>query len=94
LFEEFSGENDFKPVLGIVDEGELEEDEFAFYALDFGLNFGAGYQMGSVLFNFGYSLGLGNITAEIENDNPYNTRETLKRSNRVISFSISYILNQ
>ena len=91
---EFSGENDFKPVLEEVKEGELTADEFAFYAFDYGLNFGAGYQIGPILFNFGYSLGLGNSTAEEEEERRYDNREILKRSNRVFSLSMSYILNK
>ena len=94
FFSTTSGENDFKPVLGKSDEGELAEDERAFYALDFGLNLGVGYQIGPILFNFGYSLGLGNLTPEFEEERRYDGREILKRSNRVVSLSLSYILNK
>lgn len=93
-FGETSGENDFKPVLEKVEEGDLEEDQLAFYALDFGLNFGVGYQMGPILFNLGYSLGLGNISPEQEEGGRYDGRDVLKRSNRIVSFSMSYILNE
>lgn len=94
VFGEFSGENEFKPVLEEVKEGELTADEFAFYAFDFGLNLGVGYQKGPILFNFGYSLGLGNSTAEQEEERRYDNRENLKRSNRIFALSMSYILNE
>lgn len=77
----------FKPVFGEVGEGDLGDDEDAYSAFDYGLNFGVGYQVGSVLINAGYSLGLGNITPAYEGDN--DDRSDYKISNRVISLSVT-----
>ena len=78
----------FKPVLGEVGEGDLDDDEVAYRALDYGLNLGVGYQVGSILINAGYSLGLGNLTPAYEGDD--DDRKDYKISNRVISLSVSY----
>lgn len=80
------GVTKYKPVFKSVDDVELNDEEKAYFGLDYGLNFGIGYQVGPILFNAGYSLGLGNITAEYDEE----YRKDFQESNRVISLSASY----
>jgi hypothetical protein len=91
-----------KPVFGKVDDDMYEdylddEDVWELYrAFDFGLNFGIGYQVKSVLFNAGYSLGLGNLTPiydadDYDMDEDYT--EGVIQKNRVFTFSVSYFFN-
>ena len=84
-----SGETKLKPKMGEVEDGDLDEDEEAFYAMDWGFNFGIGYQTGGLLVNAGYSLGLGNIMAKYSGFE----REDYKFSNRVITVSVTYLFN-
>jgi len=84
-----SGETKLKPKMGEVEDGDLDEDEEAFYAMDWGFNFGIGYQTGGLLVNAGYSLGLGNIMAKYSGFE----REDYKFSNRVITVSGTYLFN-
>ncbi len=81
-----------KPVFGEVGEGDIGEDEEAFNALDYGLNFGVGYQVGPILINAGYSLGLGNLTPAYEGDD--GDPKDYKISNRVITLSASYFFGK
>lgn len=85
-------ESKLKPVFGEVGEGDLGEDEGAFNALDYGLNFGVGYQVGPILINAGYSLGLGNINPGFEGDD--GDIKDYKMSNRVINLSVSYFFGE
>lgn len=87
-----SDEYNFKPVFGEVGEGDLDDDEDAYSALDYGLNLGVGYQTGPILINAGYSLGLGNLTPAYEGDD--DDRGDYKISNRVISLSVSYFFGE
>lgn len=93
----YDGESDadefkLKPVFGKVTEDDLGDDEDAYNALDYGLNFGIGYQVGPILINAGYSLGLGNITPnyDFEDFDP----KDFKQANRVITFSVSYFFGE
>ncbi len=88
--EEVDEEWDLKPVFGDVDYDDLDDDEEAFNALDFGLNFGLGYRVGPVMLNAGYSLGLGNITPGIDGSD-FDPAD-MKMSNRVINVSASFYL--
>lgn len=81
--EAYKDEDKIKPVFG-----ELSNRNTEYNALDFGLNFGVGYQIGSALINAGYSIGLGNISPI--NTEYSETKNDFKKSNRVISLSISY----
>ncbi|MDY0103650.1 MAG: porin family protein [Lentimicrobium sp.] len=78
-----------KPAFGEVNWDDLAEDEDAFSALDYGLNFGVGYTVGPVLIQAGYSLGLGNISPKYEGWSDTD-RSDYKDLNRVISLSVSY----
>lgn len=80
------------PVFGKVGEGDLDENEGAYSALDYGLNLGVGYQVGPILINVGYSLGLGNLTPESKGYDY--SRKDYKMSNRVISLSVSYFFEK
>lgn len=82
------GEISYKPFFGEVKEGDLEEDENAFSALDFGVNLGLGYNVGPVLINAGYSLGLANLTPSYDFEGF--DRADLKQTNRVITLSLTY----
>ena len=79
-----------KPVFGEVKENDLGRNEDAYTALDYGLNFGLGYMVGPMLIQGGYSLGLGNITPKYEDNTKLHPSE-YKKSNRVITLSISYL---
>lgn len=81
-------EYDLIPVFGDYDPDDLDDDEEAFNAFDFGLNFGVGYHIGPILLNAGYSLGLGNMTPG-ETDNDFDPADR-KMSNRVITVSASF----
>lgn len=76
-----------KPVYGEINESDLEEDEGAFNGLDFGLNIGAGYQVGPVLISLGYSLGLNDLEPKFEGED----KDDDKITNRVISLSGAYM---
>lgn len=83
----------FKPAFGEVKDADLDEDEDAFTALDYGLNFGLGYKVGPILIQGGYSLGLGNITPKYEGMSDTD-RSDYKDSNRVITLSVSYFFGE
>lgn len=78
-----------KPKMGEVKEGDLDDDEGAYSGLDYGLNFGIGYEIKSILINAGYSLGLGNINPGYEGSE--SDKKDYKYSNRVISISAAYL---
>lgn len=97
FFDEDSYE--LKPVFGEVDDDMYEdylddEDVMELYrAFDFGLNLGIGYQVKSVLFNVGYSFGLGNLTPKYDADDydmDEDYTEGVIQKNRVFTFSVSY----
>ncbi|MDF1547736.1 MAG: porin family protein [Bacteroidales bacterium] len=88
----YADEYKYKPVFGEVGEGYLDADDDAYSALDYGINFGAGYQIGPMLINAGYSLGLGNLTPAYKGY--VSDRKDFKVSNRVISLSVSYFFGE
>lgn len=85
-----SGDSKMKPVFGEIGEGDLEDDENPYSALDLGFNLGVGYQVGPMLINAGYSLGFANLNPGIEGAD-FDPKD-FKQSNRVISLSVSYFL--
>jgi len=87
------GDTKLKPKMGEVKEGDLDDDEGAYSGLDYGIDFGLGYQIKSILINAGYSLGLGNINPKSE-DSSKDDRKDYKFSNRVISISVSYLFGK
>lgn len=90
--ETYSDEEKFKAVFGEVKDGDLGDDESAYRALDFGLDFGVGYQTGPILINAGYSLGLGNLMPSYEGSDQ--DPKDYKISNRVITLSVSYFFGE
>ncbi|MFH1120630.1 MAG: porin family protein [Bacteroidota bacterium] len=91
-----------KPVLGKVDDNKYEDyidddDILELYrAFDFGFNLGVGYQMENILFNVGYSFGLGNLTPRYDADDydmDEDYTENVIQKNRVFNFSVSYFIN-
>jgi hypothetical protein len=102
--DDFYDEDTYKleSVFGKVDDDRYEDfldddDVFDLYrAFDFGLNFGIGYQVKSVLFNVGYSFGLGNLTPKFDADDYDMDEDATKgyiQKNRVFTFSVSYFIN-
>lgn len=91
LGDDATGDYNLKPVFGEVMDGDFDNsDEGPYRALDYGVNFGIGYQLGPVLVNAGYSHGLGNVVPEYEGDDA----KDYKISNRVITISASYFLKK
>ena len=84
--ENYKDEKLNKPIFTNDYMSNLENGENPYSALDFGLNFGLGYQAKYVLINIGYSHGLGNLSL-VDSD-------TFKISNKVISISASYFLGK
>lgn len=82
-----------KPYFGEVKDSDLGEDEDAFSAIDYGVNFSVGYMAGPVLIQGGYALGLGNLTPLYEGMTS-SDRADYKMSNRVITFSVSYFFGE
>ena len=83
-----SEESKLKPKSSGYDYDSLEDDEDAFRAMDYGINFGVGYLLGPVLVNAGYSLGLGNVSVDGEDDD---WADDNKMKNGVISLSATYM---
>jgi hypothetical protein len=84
------GEIKIKSFMGEVEDADLEEDETAVYALDYGLNLGLGYQFDKVLINAGYSIGFSNMIPKYADSPDY--RDKNKFTNRVITFSLAYMI--
>ncbi len=86
-----SGDYKLKPS-GKVKLADFQDDDTPYNRLDLGLNFGVGYKIGPVLINAGYSLGLGNLTPNYDEEG-YN-RDDAKISNRVIVISASFFFGK
>ena len=71
---------------------QLELNESPYNGFDYGLNVGLGYKVNNLLFNVGYSYGLGNLIVRTERDNDF--RKDNKIQNRAISFSVSYFFGE
>ncbi|MEN8137694.1 MAG: porin family protein [Bacteroidota bacterium] len=80
------------PVYGEVDEDDYDNDEMPVRGFDYGIDFGLGYELGPVLLNAGYSIGLGNITPNYTD--PDIDPKDEKRSNRVITVSVAYMFGK
>ena len=84
-----SGETDIKFVgKEVSPEDFMDEDAISVKRLDYGVNFGLGYEVGPIVVNAGYSMGLANLTPDIT-DVEFNP-DDYKVSHRVISLSVSY----
>ena len=84
------GDMKIKSMMGEIEDGDLEDDESAVYALDYGLNLGLGYQINNILINAGYSVGLSNMMPDYADSPDY--RDENKFTNRVISLSVAYMI--
>lgn len=61
-----------------------------YWAFDYGANLGLGYTLHPFLFSMEYSYGLGNLGVDVKG---WEDREHRKRQNRVLYFSVSYLLS-
>ena len=89
----YSGNDEYKlkPKSSGYDYDSLGDEEAAFRGFDYGLNFGIGYELGPVLVNAGYSLGLGNVDVDDKDGNYSFLDEDNKMKNGVISLSATYM---
>ncbi|WP_338768984.1 porin family protein [Bernardetia sp. ABR2-2B] len=76
----------------VTQDDDLEDDETPYNGFDYGLNAGVGYKLNNLLFNVGYSYGLGNWFARTEGNDDF--RKDNKIQNRVISLSVSYFFGE
>lgn len=91
--EDVSDDMKLKAFFGEVGEGDLDDDEGAYRALDYGVNFGLGYGVGPVVISAGYSLGLGNLTPEMDTGDMGDFDPAdFKQSNRVITVSAAFFI--
>jgi hypothetical protein len=83
-----------------VDDLEGPDDFFRLChkPIDFGLNIGAGYKLGPVLFSAQYSMGLANLTPDITGEEEYMGENfdpsKAKTSTRTFTFSVSYFFGK
>lgn len=82
------GKVKYKPVFGEANREDFAGDESPLNALDFGFNFGVGYEVGAVRINVGYSLGLSNMIVNYEGG--ADNRDRYESRNRAITVSASY----
>jgi hypothetical protein len=89
-------------VSGKVDPNDLDAIDplFDFFSwhlkrFDYGLNLGAGYKLGPVLFSAGYSLGLANLTPSIKDvgTDLFDPKDA-KRSTSTFTISVSYFFGR
>jgi len=101
---DFFDEDKYKldAVFGKVDDDRFEDfwdddDVYdLFRAIDYGLNFGVGYQVSRILFNVGYSFGLANMTPAFDADDwdmDEDFTEGYIQKNRVLTFSVVIFFN-
>jgi hypothetical protein len=75
-------------------------DFFSWYhkPIDFGLNIGAGYKLGPILFSAQYSIGLANLTPDLKGEEEYLgfafDPKDAKTSTRTFTFSVSYFFGK
>ena len=77
---------------GEVDEDDLDVDGVAFYQrrLDFGVNFGVGYQWNALLFNAGYAMGFTNLQPDYKDAENFDPKD-FKYSNRSVFFTVAWL---
>ena len=88
-----SGDAKFKFVMKEVDLESLADDELPAKRVDYGLNFGVGYQLGPILINAGYSLGLANLTPAIKDFDEFDPKDN-KNSTRTISLTATFFFGK
>ncbi len=81
---------DLKPTTKTINLDD-DDDTYYFNAIDYGLDFGVGYQVGPVLLNASYSLGLGDIQPKYEETgDPLDLDIDITMNYRVFSISGTY----
>ncbi len=89
---ESSGTVNYKSKFGEIKiDNNNNEPEYYFRALDYGINLGIGYQLGPILINTGFSLGLGNMTPKYEGSDVH---KDIKERNRVANLSVTYFFGK
>jgi len=88
-----SGDDKFKFVMKEVNLEDLADDELPVKRVDYGLNFGVGYQLGPILINAGYSLGLANLTPAIKDYADFDPKDN-KASTRTISLTATFFFGK
>lgn len=83
----YSGDTESEQIKPSVKKVNADDDDFYFNAIDYGLDFGVGYQVGPILLNVGYSFGLGNIQPKYED---VDLDFDIKMSYRAFSLSGTY----
>jgi len=75
-----------------VSESDTEVDGVGSFQkrMDFGFDFGIGYQWNALLFNFGYSMGLVNLQPDVTYIEGYDPSDQ-KYSNRTIFFNVAWL---
>lgn len=92
--QEFVSDSKIKPIFGKEKVGELKEGEQSIKAFDFGFDVGIGYLYAErFLFNAGYSIGLANTVPTFDRVNAADPGDW-KTTNRVISLSVTYFLDE
>ncbi len=78
-----------KSTFGSVSMEDTDSEDLYINALDFGLNFGIGYQFDNVSLNLGYGLGLVNLTPDVEGSGGEFDPSDFRQTNSVISLSLT-----
>ena len=103
---DFDGESDsdseslkFGSPVDIEDlDSEYDFLAYHFKRFDYGLNIGAGYKLGPILFSAGYSLGLANLTPDLNGEEEYIGEsfdpKDAKRSTGTFSVTVSYFFGK
>lgn len=81
-----------KPSLKKIDYDEMELDEDVFYAIDFGVNLGVGYNFRKLTIATGYSNGFGNLIPEVKGASDF--RKDNKEFNRNVNLSLTYFFGK
>jgi hypothetical protein len=87
-----AGENGMKPVFGSVTVNNLNTER-PFNALDYGINFSVGYELGKIHFNMGYSFSCSNLSVKYT-DYPKFDPKSEKKLNRNLFLSTSYFFGK
>lgn len=77
---------------GKLNKSDITSDNEYIKGLDYGLSFGIGYNVGPMMINAGYCLGLANLTPEVDGS-IFNAKD-FKMSNSVLNLSVSYFFGK
>jgi len=79
---------------GTLNESDFNPSITYIKGLDYGLSFGIGYNIGPMMINAGYGLGLANLTPDIEVAGFEFYAKAWKKSNSVLNLSVSYFFGK